>query len=194
MRFDNFDYEASYATSAQLPRLSEPEVAFAGRSNVGKSSLINKLFNRKNLARTSSVPGKTVTINFYKGDGVRFADLPGYGFAKVPHSEKLRWKNLMEGYFNSERNIALVVQLIDIRHKPSVEDYDMLHFLKATGLPFVIALTKSDKLKKTQLQKRLEELKDELAEYEDVDRIVFSIVSGQGVSELKKIISGRLSK
>ena len=131
MRFDIIEFDRSYGTSAQLKRFAEPEIVFSGRSNVGKSSLMNKLFNRKNLARVSSVPGKTVTVNFFKGDKVNFVDLPGYGYAKAAKSEKLRWADLMEGYFGSERNIALVVQLIDSRHKPSKDDYDMLNFLKA---------------------------------------------------------------
>lgn len=133
MRFDIIEFDRSYGTSAQLKRFAEPEIVFSGRSNVGKSSLMNKLFNRKNLARVSSVPGKTVTVNFFKGDKVNFVDLPGYGYAKAAKSEKLRWAELMEGYFGSERNIALVVQLIDSRHKPSKDDYDMLNFLKSGG-------------------------------------------------------------
>ena len=97
MRFDIIEFDRSYGTSAQLKRFAEPEIVFSGRSNVGKSSLMNKLFNRKNLARVSSVPGKTVTVNFFKGDKVNFVDLPGYGYAKAAKSEKLRWADLMEG-------------------------------------------------------------------------------------------------
>ena len=154
MRFDIIEFDRSYGTSAQLKRFAEPEIVFSGRSNVGKSSLMNKLFNRKNLARVSSVPGKTVTVNFFKGDKVNFVDLPGYGYAKAAKSEKLRWADLMEGYFGSERNITLVVQLIDSRHKPSKDDYDMLNFLKSGGYKTVIALTKIDKLNKTERAQR----------------------------------------
>ena len=188
MRFDIIEFDRSYGTAAQLKRFAEPEIVFSGRSNVGKSSLINKLFNRKNLARVSSVPGKTVTVNFFKGDKVNFVDLPGYGYAKAAKSEKLRWADLMEGYFNSGRSIALVVQLIDSRHKPSRDDYDMLNFLKAGGYKTVLVLTKIDKLNKTERRERLEAFKAELADYPDFETVPFSSQTGEGVDALKKII------
>ena len=192
MRFDIIDFEASYGTSKQLPISTKPEIVFSGRSNVGKSSLMNKLFNRKNLARVSSVPGKTITVNFFKGDGVYFVDLPGYGYAKRDKGEKARWADLMEGYFQSERNISLVVQLIDMRHTPSKDDMTMLSFMKETGIPFVIALTKSDKLNKSEMEKRREELKKELSEYENIVKIEFSSITGKGVEELKENINNSL--
>lgn len=188
MRFDIINFQAAYGTSKQLPVSDKQEIVFSGRSNVGKSSLINKLFNRKNLARVSSVPGKTITVNFFKGDGVYFVDLPGYGYAKRDQSEKKRWADLMEGYFQSQRNIALVVQLIDMRHAPSADDMTMLSFMKQMGIPFVIALTKSDKLNKSETEKRREEFASELAEYEDIVKIEFSSVTGKGVDELKQEI------
>lgn len=188
MRFDKTEFTASYGTSKQLPPSKEAEIVFSGRSNVGKSSLINKLFNRKNLARVSSVPGKTITVNFFKGDGVYFVDLPGYGYAKREQAEKKRWEDLMEGYFQSERNIALVIQLIDMRHAPSADDMIMLNFLKETGIPFVIALTKCDKLNKTETEKRREALETELADYADIKRIEFSAIKGTGVEEMKAVI------
>lgn len=185
MRFDKIEFSAAYGTSKQLPPSDMPEIVFSGRSNVGKSSLINKVFNRKNLARVSSVPGKTITVNFFKGDGVVFADLPGYGYAKREQSEKRRWAELMEGYFQSGRNIALVIQLIDMRHAPSADDMVMLNFLRQAEIPFVIALTKCDKLNKTETEKRREELKAELADYSDIRMIEFSSVKGTGVEEVK---------
>ncbi len=188
MRFDKTEFAAAYGTSKQLPPSREAEIVFSGRSNVGKSSLINKLFNRKNLARVSSVPGKTITVNFFKGDGVYFVDLPGYGYAKREQAEKKRWAELMEGYFQSERNIALVIQLIDMRHSPSADDMIMLNFLKETGIPFVIALTKCDKLNKTETEKRREELKTELADYSDIKQIEFSAIKGTGVEDMKAVI------
>lgn len=188
MRFDKTEFTAAYGTSKQLPPSKEAEIVFSGRSNVGKSSLINKLFNRKNLARVSSVPGKTITVNFFKGDGVYFVDLPGYGYAKREQSEKKRWADLMEGYFQSQRNIALVIQLIDMRHAPSADDMVMLNFLKEMNIPFVIALTKCDKLNKTETEKRREALMTELAEYSDIKRIEFSAVKGTGVEEIKAAI------
>lgn len=185
MRFDKIEFSAAYGTSAQLPPSEMKEIVFSGKSNVGKSSLINKVFNRKNLARVSSVPGKTITVNFFKGDGVYFVDLPGYGYAKREQKEKKRWAELMDGYFNSDRNIALVVQLIDMRHTPTADDMTMLHFLKEMHIPFIIALTKSDKLNKTETEKRRAELDAELAEYSDIKRIEFSSVNGNGVQEIK---------
>ncbi len=194
MRFDKIDFTAAYGTSKQLPASGMPEIVFSGRSNVGKSSLINKVFNRKSLARVSSVPGKTITVNFFKGDGVYFVDLPGYGYAKREFNEKKRWAELMEGYFQSGRNISLVIQLIDMRHAPSQDDMVMLNFLKESGIPFVIALTKCDKLNKTETEKRREELKEELADYPEIQRIEFSAVKGTGVEEIKAAIEKSLSQ
>jgi len=117
MNFNNAQFEKAYGTFAQLDESDLPEICFSGRSNVGKSSLINKVLGRKSIARVSSKPGKTVTINFYKVDNVRLVDLPGYGYAKVPFKEKDRWSDLMEGYFGSQRNIKMVFQLIDMRYE-----------------------------------------------------------------------------
>ncbi len=188
MRFDSIEFSAAYGTSAQLPPSSIPEIVFSGRSNVGKSSLINKLFGRKNLARVSSTPGKTVTVNFFKGDGVYFADLPGYGYAKRNRAEKERWAELMEGYFGSGRNIKIVIQLLDMRHAPSADDITMLGFLKNSGIPFVIVFTKSDKLNKSETEKRREESAKELAAFADAPRVEFSSVTGSGTDELKDLI------
>ena len=188
MRFDKVEFTAAYGTSKQLPPSKEAEIVFSGRSNVGKSSLINKIFNRKNLARVSSVPGKTITVNFFRGDGVYFVDLPGYGYAKREQAERKRWAELMEGYFQSDRNIALVIQLIDMRHPPTADDMIMLNFLKECGIPFVIALTKCDKLNKTETEKRREALNEELSDYADITRIEFSAVKGTGVEAVKAAI------
>ena len=188
MRFDKIEFEAAFGTSKQLPENKMPEIVFSGRSNVGKSSLMNKVFNRKNLARVSSVPGKTITVNFFKGDGVYFVDLPGYGYAKRDFAEKKRWADLMEGYFRSGRNIALVIQLIDMRHTPSEDDMTMLNFLRESDIPFVIALTKADKLNKSETEKRRAELSEELSEYTDIKTVEFSSVTGKGAQELKTII------
>ena len=192
MRFDKVDFAAAYGTSKQLPPSREAEIVFSGRSNVGKSSLINKVFNRKNLARVSSVPGKTITVNFFKGDGVYFVDLPGYGYAKREQSEKKRWAELMEGYFHSGRNIALVIQLIDMRHAPTADDMMMLNFLRECEIPFAIALTKCDKLNKTERAKRREELKTELACAGDCTIIEFSAQTGEGCDAVKTAIENSL--
>ncbi len=188
MNFHNIAFETSYATSDSLPESDLLEIAFAGRSNVGKSSMINKIFNRKNLARVSSMPGKTATINFFKLENVRFVDLPGYGYAKVSKSEKLRWAELMEGYFNSGRDIALVVQLVDFRHPPTKDDLSMIDFLIEMEFPFIIVLTKADKLSSKQRTERLEALKTEIPCFEDITFIEFSSESGEGVEEIKEII------
>ncbi len=194
MRFDKIEFTAAYGTSKQLPPSKDAEIVFSGRSNVGKSSLINKVFNRKNLARVSSVPGKTITVNFFKGDGVYFVDLPGYGYAKREQSEKKRWAELMEGYFHSDRNIALVIQLVDMRHAPTADDMMMLNFLRECEIPFMIALTKCDKLNKTETEKRRAELAEELKDYSDITTVEFSAVKGTGVEDVKAAIVAALKQ
>lgn len=193
MNFNKAEFERAFGISAQLPMADKPEITFAGRSNVGKSSLLNKLFNRKNLARVSSVPGKTVTVNFYNVDGQRFVDLPGYGYAKIPKAEKQRFAELMEGYFQSGRDIRLVVQLIDMRHKPTADDMAMISFLKQFEIPFAVVLTKSDKLKKKEYASQKELIINELGN-PDYPVIPFSSVTGEGVEEIKCVIEKALVK
>lgn len=188
MRFDKVKYEASYGTAQQLPASEHIEIAFAGRSNVGKSSMLNKILNRKNLARVSSVPGKTVTVNFFDCDGIKLVDLPGYGYAKVNFNEKKRWADLMEGYFTSGRNIRLVVQLTDMRHPVTKDDLDMMRFMQSAGYDFIVVMTKSDKLNKTERTKRMEAIRTELAEFGDVQIIPFSASNGEGADEIRKAI------
>ena len=193
MNYNKVEFEAAFGTLKQIPQSDLPEIVFAGRSNVGKSSMLNRIFNRKNLARVSSMPGKTITINFFKVEGVRIVDLPGYGYAKVAKGEKRRWAEMMEGYFQSPRNIKLVVQLVDMRHKPSEDDYVMMRFLQDAGLPFIVAATKSDKLNKTQYNERKNALREELAEFGDnITILPFSSEKGEGTEELKKIIESVL--
>lgn len=192
MRFDNAAFETSFGRPEQLKNSDLPEIAFSGRSNVGKSSLLNKLMGRKSLARVSSMPGKTVTINFFRLDNCRLVDLPGYGYAKVSHDEKIRWANLMETYFSSQRDIRLVVQLIDMRHKPSEQDLDMISYLNETKIPFVVALTKCDKLNKTERMKQLEEICGVLTNYGNINVIPFSATKGDGVEELRSYIEKAL--
>lgn len=191
MNYNKVEFEAAFGTLKQIPESDIPEIVFAGRSNVGKSSMLNKIFNRKNLARVSSMPGKTITINFFKVDNIRIVDLPGYGYAKVAKGEKRRWAEMMEGYFQSPRNIQLVVQLVDMRHKPSEDDYIMMRFLRDAELPFIVAATKSDKLNKTQYKERVEGLKNELSEFgDDLVIIPFSSEKGDGVDTLKSYLEG----
>lgn len=194
MRFDKVKYEASYGTAQQLPTSEHIEIAFAGRSNVGKSSMLNKILNRKNLARVSSVPGKTVTVNFFDCDGIKLVDLPGYGYAKVNFNEKKRWADLMEGYFTSDRNIRLVVQLTDMRHPVTKDDLDMMRFMQSAGYDFIVVMTKSDKLNKTERTKRMEDIHTELAEFGNVKIIPFSASNGEGADEIRKAIEAAAEK
>ena len=194
MRFDKVKYEASYGTAQQLPASEHIEIAFAGRSTVGKSSMLNKILNRKNLARVSSVPGKTVTVNFFDCDGIKLVDLPGYGYAKVNFNEKKRWADLMEGYFTSDRNIRLVVQLTDMRHPVTKDDLDMMRFMQSAGYDFIVVMTKSDKLNKTERTKRMEDIHTELAEFGDVKIIPFSASNGEGADEIRKAIESAAEK
>jgi GTP-binding protein len=188
MNFNKAEFYASYGEYKQLPPADKPEFAFAGRSNVGKSSLINKIFNRKSLARVSSVPGKTATINFYKLDNCFMADLPGYGYAKIAKSDKLRWSELIEGYLMSGRDIALIFQLIDMRHPPSEDDMHMINFMIDNELPFVIVFTKADKLNKTERAKRMEGFRNEIEYFDDITSVEFSAVTDEGTEKIRSII------
>lgn len=189
MNFNNAQFEKAFATLAQLDTSDLPEICFSGRSNVGKSSLINKVLGRKSIARVSSKPGKTITINFYKVDNIRLVDLPGYGYAKVAYAEKERWAELMEGYFGTGRNIKMVFQLVDMRHPATDFDLSMLDFLTANDIPYTVILTKSDKLNKGETEKRLSLIKEELGDFaENTEIIPFSAENGQGVEKIREII------
>lgn len=191
MNFGNAFFEKSYATANQFEKSDLPEICFCGRSNVGKSSLINKILNRKSLARVSSKPGKTVTVNFYRIDNIRLADLPGYGYAKVPFAEKTRWSDLMEGYFRSGRNIKMAFQLIDMRHPATEFDISMLQFLRYNKIPYTVVLTKADKLNKTQTVERLESILTELDGLvsENNSVIPFSVQNEEAANRLRQIIT-----
>lgn len=189
MNFNNVTFERSFGISSQLPPSTLPEVAFAGRSNVGKSSMLNALFGRKSLAKVSQKPGKTSTINFFATEGARFVDLPGYGYARVAKSEKGRWAELIEGYFNQDRNFALVVSLVDIRHEAQQLDLNMINFLMDAGLPFAVVLTKADKLSRNQQNKQVSVLRRQLALPEDVPMLVTSSEKRDGFDALRKLIT-----
>lgn len=193
MNFNNVFFEKAFGTAAQLEMSDLPEFCFSGRSNVGKSSLINKLVGRKSLARVSGKPGKTVTVNFYRADAIRIVDLPGYGYAKVPFAERDRWSDLMEGYFKSNRDIRMVFALIDMRHPPSDHDIAMLDFLYQMEIPYTVVLTKSDKLNRGEYAARMENIYAELGEYAaGVEIVPFSAQNGEGVEKLKAIIEGEM--
>lgn len=188
MNYNNVKFETSFGRIDQLPESDLIELVFAGRSNVGKSSLINKFFNRKNLARVSAVPGKTQTINFFRLENVRFADLPGYGYAKVAKDNKAKWSDLIGGYFAAGRRIELVFQLIDMRHPPTKDDLQMINYLIENEFPFVIVLTKQDKLSQKQQTERLAALQQEIPYADQIQMIPFSAETGYGVDELHAIV------
>lgn len=187
MNFNNVTFEASFGRVAQIKKSTLPEIVFSGRSNVGKSSLINKILNRKSLARVSSKPGKTGTINFYALKNANFVDLPGYGYAKVSVAEKKRWAELVEGYFAQYRNLALVVQIVDFRHEPTKDDLNMINFLENRETNFVVVCTKSDKLNKTERAKQTECMEN-LFKNNKRKFIIYSSVTGEGVEEIKDFI------
>ena len=189
INFNKAEFTAAAGISSQLPSSDKPEVIFSGRSNVGKSSLINKLVNRKSLARVSATPGKTATINFFDVDKFCLVDLPGYGYAKVSHSERDRWAELMEGYFAQDRNFCLVVQIVDMRHPPTQDDLNMIEFLYSNGFNFIIVLTKKDKLKKTAQKQSLDRINEILADYEGIEYFPFSALKGEGTEEIREAIS-----
>lgn len=189
INFNKAEFIMAAGTSKQLKPSDKPEVIFSGRSNVGKSSLINKLVNRKALARVSATPGKTATINFFDVDKFCLVDLPGYGYAKVSRSEKDRWAELMEGYFSQNRDFCLVVQIVDMRHPPTQDDLNMIDFLYQNNFDFIIVLTKKDKLKKTAQQQSLQRINEILSDYEGVELYPFSALNGEGTEEIKAAIS-----
>ena len=170
------------------PSTELPEIAFSGRSNVGKSSLLNKLVKRKALARVSQTPGKTREINFFKVNGeFVLVDLPGYGYARVSKEARLTWRPLIEGYLKHSGQLRGVVQLIDARHEPSPEDKQMVEFLAEIGVPTVVALTKTDKLKKSEVTPRAAETARALG-LDDTQVIPFSAVTGLGRDELAEAL------
>lgn len=175
--------------TSRLPENIRPEIAFAGKSNVGKSSLINALMNRKSLARTSSQPGKTQTINFYNiNDAMYLVDLPGYGYAKASKTEQEKWGKMIERYLHTSRQLKKVFLLIDIRHKPSANDKMMYDWIVYQGFEPVIIATKSDKIKRSQLQKQLKEVREGLGLPQGTVLIPFSAQSKQGREEIWELM------
>ena len=175
--------------TSKLPDTGMPEVAFAGKSNVGKSSLINGLMNRKSLARTSGQPGKTQTINFYKINGEMYlVDLPGYGYAKVSQAEKEKWGKMIEKYLHSSKNLKAVFLLIDIRHEPSANDRQMYDWILHNGYEPIIIATKLDKLKRSQVQKHLKMVREGLQVKKGTLVIAYSAETKQGREEIWELI------
>ncbi|TCS96541.1 ribosome biogenesis GTP-binding protein YihA/YsxC [Hazenella coriacea] len=189
------EFVISAVKPTQYPEEALPEFALAGRSNVGKSSLINTLIRRKNLARTSSKPGKTQTINFYRiNDVLCFADVPGYGFAKVPKSVRNAWGKMMETYLKNREHLKAVIQIVDLRHPPTVDDQNMYQFLKHYGIPVIVVATKADKISKGKWQQHLKVTRNELNLHTGDPLILFSSETSYGKDELWKEIEQRLDE
>jgi GTP-binding protein len=189
MVIKNVSLDIVCGITSKLPDTERPEVAFAGKSNVGKSSLINGLMNRKSLARTSSQPGKTQTINFYNvNESIYLVDLPGYGYAKVTQSEKEKWGKMIEKYLHTSKNLKAVFLLVDIRHEPSANDKTMYDWIISNGYEPIIIATKLDKLKRSQVQKNVKQLKDGLKLRPGSQIIPYSSVTKQGREEIWNLI------
>jgi len=189
MKVTSAEYVKSAMKPDQFPRDRRPEFAFAGRSNVGKSSLLNRLLNRGGLAKTSGTPGKTQTINFFDVNGrIYFVDLPGYGFAKVPQAIKTAWNHVMAAYLSDREPLKLVVQLLDARHTPTENDLDMLGLLESAEVPTLIVATKIDKLKRSERAACLAAIRQKLELDDDALVIPFSSVTGEGVRPVWDVI------
>ncbi len=184
------EFVRSASGPKDFPRESLPQVAFAGRSNVGKSSVINRLLNRKNFARVGSAPGKTVHINYFLVDEKLYlVDLPGYGYAQVSQAEKDRWARLIQSWFDDPTLMTLGVLIVDARHKPTANDVTMADYFKATGKPWVVVANKLDKLKKSEIEPNLALIRETLALPDGVEIVPFSAEKGTGREELLGLIT-----
>ena len=189
INFNQAEFVLSAVKPATFIRDGRPQVTFAGRSNVGKSSVINRLLNRKNFARVGATPGKTTQINYFRIDGkIYFTDLPGYGYAKVSKDERDRWGRLMENYFAEEGLITLGVLIVDARHKPTADDVTMCDYFKSTQCPMVVVANKLDKLKKSEIAPNMARIREVLSLPDDVRLIPFSAEKGDGRDELLTVI------
>jgi len=189
MKIKSAEFLKSAMLPEQFPRDGRPEFAFAGRSNVGKSSLLNRLLNRRGLAKTSSTPGKTQTINFFTvNDAIYLVDLPGYGYAKVPRDVKQKWHKAMNDYLVNRPPLRLVVQLVDSRHAPTAKDAEMLGLLETAKVPALIVATKIDKVAKSQRANNIKGIYKALELDEDALVIPFSAITGEGAEEIWRVI------
>jgi GTP-binding protein len=185
MKIKSAEHEITAVKPAQYPEIELPEVAFAGRSNVGKSSMINSLLNRKKLAYVGNTPGKTRQLNFFiVNNEFRLVDLPGYGYAKVSKAEKKSWSNLANTYFDTREQLKLIIHLIDIRHKPSEKDKEMSKWLIHSNIPYAVCAVKSDKISKGQYRKHVMEIINELKLPNDTPFVIYSSQKKEGIEEL----------
>jgi GTP-binding protein len=195
MKIVSAEFMAGAVSSRQYPEPEWSELAFVGRSNVGKSSLINSLLNRKKLVKTSQTPGKTQEINFFKVNGdFIFADLPGYGFAKVPPAVQKRWKKMIEEYLLNRETLLAVVFIIDMRRNPSPLDLDLKNWLEACDVDYILVGTKADKLSQTELKKQGRKLNDAYFEGEEGELLIYSSKNGRGRKELWSVITALMEK
>ncbi|WP_054706869.1 ribosome biogenesis GTP-binding protein YihA/YsxC [Bacillus sp. JCM 19041] len=193
MKVTKADLEHVAVKPEQYPKSQFPELALAGRSNVGKSSFINKMLNRKGLARTSGQPGKTQTLNFYEiNERLYFVDVPGYGYAKVSKTERAAWGRMIEEYLSEREQLKAVLQLVDIRHKPSEDDQLMYDWMKHFGIPVILVATKADKLTKSKAQKQLSVIAKSLNKDPNDPLLLFSSETGQGKDEAWRTILSHL--
>ena len=191
VNYSRAEFVRSAAAPAQFIRSSVPGIVFAGKSNVGKSSVINRLLNRKNFARVGNTPGKTIHINYFLIDGkLYFIDLPGYGFAQVSAAEKQRWSTLMEAFFAENGLFTFGVLIVDARHAPTKDDVRMAQWFLSSGCPFLVLANKLDKLKKSEIERNLACIRKELSLPEDTGLIPFSAQTGQGRDDLLSALSG----
>lgn len=190
MNYQKVEFKLSAAKANQFPRDGVPQIAFAGKSNVGKSSVINRVLQRKNLAYVGSLPGKTIHINYFLVDNTAYlVDLPGYGYAKVSRSEKERWGKLMESYFALPELITLGILIVDARHAPTQNDITMATWFQQTGCPFVVVANKLDKLKKSQVEPALALIRETLELTERDILLPFSAEKGEGRDQLLRLLS-----
>lgn len=189
MRITSASYYCTAVKPSQYPQDHLPEIALVGRSNVGKSSFINAITRRKSLARISSQPGKTRTLNFYLlNESFYLVDLPGYGFAKVSQAEKQRWAAMIEGYLHHREQLCLILQLVDIRHEPTADDVQMFEWIKAYNIETAVIATKADKISRGRYLQHTKVIRNKLGMDQDTPLIIFSAVKGTGVEEATKIL------
>jgi len=196
MKIRSAELETVCGYTSTLPETALPEIGFAGKSNVGKSSLINVLMNRRHLARVGQTPGKTRTINFYRVDAIfgeedrdyYLVDLPGYGYANVPESEKARWGKMIERYLHTSRSLRAIVLLVDIRHAPGANDRQMAEWIRRSGCEMIIAATKADKIRRSQLLRQLKLVREGLGVPKETPVIPFSAQTRQGLEELSRCL------